>query len=66
MDDINKMIKKFNRSIDFSDKPTGFFGFLRDTFVQLARRRKLLHDGRVWKRWTIRHSDIKTIHMNPS
>lgn len=35
--DIAKMMKKFNRNIDFSDKPTGFFGFLREFFEQLAK-----------------------------
>lgn len=35
--DIVKMMKKFNRNIDFSDKSTGFFGFLRETFEQLAK-----------------------------
>ncbi|KAF2096366.1 DnaJ-domain-containing protein [Rhizodiscina lignyota] len=37
VDDITKMMKKFNRGIDFSDMPTGFYGFLRDTFAQLAK-----------------------------
>ncbi|MBE7182237.1 MAG: DnaJ domain-containing protein, partial [Terriglobus roseus] len=36
-DDIARMLKKFNRNIDFSDQPTGFYGFLRETFDQLAK-----------------------------
>ncbi|KAF2086320.1 DnaJ-domain-containing protein [Saccharata proteae CBS 121410] len=36
-DDITRMMRKFNGRVDFSDSPTGFFGFLRDTFDTLAR-----------------------------
>lgn len=31
------MLRRFNGSVAFSDAPSGFFGFLRDTFAQLAR-----------------------------
>lgn len=36
-DDIARMIRKFNSSVDFSDSPSGFFGYLRETFAQLAK-----------------------------
>jgi DnaJ family protein A protein 5 len=31
------MFRKFNGNVDFSDAPSGFFGFLRETFEQLAK-----------------------------
>jgi DnaJ homolog subfamily A member 5 len=31
------MIRSFNSRIEFSDSPTGFYGFLRETFEKLAR-----------------------------
>ncbi|KAF2500647.1 DnaJ-domain-containing protein [Lophium mytilinum] len=36
-EDIARMLRKFHGGIDFSDAPSGFFGFLRDTFATLAR-----------------------------
>lgn len=36
-DDITRMFRKFNGNVDFSDAPSGFFGFLRETFEQLAK-----------------------------
>ncbi|PVI07013.1 DnaJ-domain-containing protein [Periconia macrospinosa] len=36
-DDISRMMGKFRANIDFSDSPNGFFGFVRETFEQLAR-----------------------------
>ena len=35
-DDVTRLIRKFNSNIEFSDSPTGFFGFLRETFDRLA------------------------------
>lgn len=40
-DDITAMLAKFHRRVDYSDSPTGFFGFLRDTFDRLAREEQL-------------------------
>lgn len=37
VDDISRMMRKFHGGIEFSDSPSGFFGFLRDTFETLAR-----------------------------
>jgi DnaJ family protein A protein 5 len=34
------MMGKFRGSVDFSDSPNGFFGFVRDTFEQLAKEEK--------------------------
>ncbi|KAJ9628813.1 hypothetical protein H2203_002716 [Taxawa tesnikishii (nom. ined.)] len=36
-DDIARMVRKFNSGVEFSDSPSGFFGFLRETFEQLAK-----------------------------
>jgi DnaJ family protein A protein 5 len=36
-DDLARLLRKFNSGVDFSDAPSGFFGFLRETFEQLAR-----------------------------
>lgn len=36
-EEVVAMMRKFNRGIDFSDAPSGFFGFLKETFEQLAR-----------------------------
>ncbi|KAK3062547.1 hypothetical protein LTS18_003840 [Coniosporium uncinatum] len=38
------MLGKFNRNVDFSDSPNGFFGFLRETFDQLAREEQAAAD----------------------
>ncbi|KAI5361319.1 Putative DnaJ domain, Zinc finger C2H2-type, Zinc finger C2H2 superfamily [Septoria linicola] len=35
--DINNIVGKFNRNVEFSDSPSGFFGFLRETFDHLAQ-----------------------------
>ena len=40
-DDITRMFRRFNGSVDFSDLPTGFYGFLRETFSTLAREEEL-------------------------
>ncbi|KAI6842405.1 DnaJ-domain-containing protein [Hortaea werneckii] len=36
-DDLARMVGKFNKNVDFSDAPSGFFGYLRETFEQLAK-----------------------------
>lgn len=40
-EDITAMLAKFHGKIDHSDAPTGFFGFLRETFDKLAREEQL-------------------------
>jgi DnaJ family protein A protein 5 len=35
------MLAKFHGKVDYSDAPTGFFGFLRETFEKLAREEQL-------------------------
>jgi DnaJ family protein A protein 5 len=35
-DDIARMMGKFRANVDFSDSPNGFYGFIRETFEQLA------------------------------
>ena len=40
-EDITLMLGKFHGKVDYSDSPTGFFGFLRDTFDKLAREEQL-------------------------
>lgn len=36
-DDITRLISSFNGKVEFTDAPSGFFGFLHETFTQLAR-----------------------------
>ncbi|KAG9568111.1 DnaJ-domain-containing protein, partial [Aureobasidium melanogenum] len=36
-EDLARMLRKFNSGVDFTDAPSGFFGFLRETFDQLAK-----------------------------
>ncbi|KAK5126432.1 hypothetical protein LTR85_010668 [Meristemomyces frigidus] len=40
-DDLARMVRKFNSGIEFSDASSGFFGFLRETFEQLAREEEI-------------------------
>ncbi|KAK8201592.1 hypothetical protein M8818_005846 [Zalaria obscura] len=40
-DDIARMVRKFNSGVDFSDAPSGFFGYLRETFEQLAKEEEI-------------------------
>ncbi|KAF1946581.1 DnaJ-domain-containing protein [Clathrospora elynae] len=35
--DLTRMMAKFSRNVEFTDAPDGFFGFVRETFAQLAR-----------------------------
>ncbi|KAL1602700.1 hypothetical protein SLS60_006120 [Paraconiothyrium brasiliense] len=43
-EDISRMMGKFRSNIDFTDSPTGFFGFVRETFDQLAREEERAGD----------------------
>lgn len=36
-DDLTRLVRKFNRNVEFTDSPSGFFGFIRETFEQLAQ-----------------------------
>lgn len=36
-DDLARIVRKFNGSVEFSDAPSGFFGFLREHFDHLAK-----------------------------
>ena len=40
-DDLARLVRKFNSNIDFSDAPSGFFGFVRETFDQLAKEEEV-------------------------
>ncbi|KAF2869067.1 hypothetical protein BDV95DRAFT_620950 [Massariosphaeria phaeospora] len=42
--DITRIMAKFRGDVQFSDSPTGFFGFLRDTFEQLVREEEYAGD----------------------
>ncbi|EON67033.1 hypothetical protein W97_06150 [Coniosporium apollinis CBS 100218] len=43
-DDITRLMGKFSRNVDFTDSPTGFFGFLRETFEHLAKEEEAAAD----------------------
>lgn len=36
-EDLARLLRKFNSGVGFTDAPSGFFGFLRETFDQLAK-----------------------------
>ncbi|CAD0085397.1 unnamed protein product [Aureobasidium mustum] len=36
-EDLARMLRKFNSGVEFTDAPSGFFGYLRETFDQLAK-----------------------------
>lgn len=40
-DDLARLINKFRGKVEFSDAPSGFFGFLRETFAQLAKEEEI-------------------------
>ncbi|KAK7528113.1 putative DnaJ like protein subfamily C member 21 [Phyllosticta citriasiana] len=40
-DDIARMMKKFNSRVEYSDEPTGFFGYLRGVFETLAKEERV-------------------------
>lgn len=43
-DDLVRLVRKFNSNVEFSDGPSGFFGFLRETFDQLAKEEVIAAD----------------------
>jgi DnaJ family protein A protein 5 len=43
-DDLARMMGKFRGNVDFSDSPNGFFGFVRETFEQLAQEEEYAAD----------------------
>ncbi|KAF2444289.1 DnaJ-domain-containing protein [Karstenula rhodostoma CBS 690.94] len=43
-EDISRMMGRFRSNVDFTDSPTGFFGFLRETFDTLAREEERAGD----------------------
>jgi DnaJ family protein A protein 5 len=42
--DLTRMMGKFRGNVDFSDSPTGFFGYVRETFEQLAKEEEYAAD----------------------
>lgn len=42
--ELQAMIGKFNSTIEFSDSPSGFFGFVRETFEHLAKEEEIAAD----------------------
>ena len=40
-DDLARMVRKFNSNVEFTDSPSGFFGFVRETFEQLATEEEI-------------------------
>lgn len=43
-DELARMMGKFRGNVDFSDSPNGFFGFVRETFEQLAKEEEYAAD----------------------
>ncbi|KJY00340.1 DnaJ-domain-containing protein [Zymoseptoria brevis] len=43
-DDLARLVRKFNSNVEFSDAPSGFFGFIRETFDQLAKEEEVAAD----------------------
>jgi len=43
-DDLARLVRKFNSNVEFSDAPSGFFGYLRETFEQLAKEEDIAAD----------------------
>lgn len=35
-DELTRLVRKFNSNVEFTDSPSGFFGFVRETFEKLA------------------------------
>lgn len=40
-DDLARLISKFNKNVEFNDAPSGFFGYLRETFEKLAKEEEI-------------------------
>ncbi|KAF2827620.1 DnaJ-domain-containing protein [Ophiobolus disseminans] len=43
-EELTRMMGRFRGNVDFSDAPSGFFGFVRDTFEQLAKEEEYAAD----------------------
>jgi DnaJ family protein A protein 5 len=43
-DDLARLVRKFNSNVEFSDAPSGFFGFIREMFEQLAKEEEIAAD----------------------
>jgi DnaJ family protein A protein 5 len=42
--DLTRMMGKFRGNVDFSDSPNGFFGYVRETFQELAKEEEYAAD----------------------
>lgn len=40
-DDLARLVRKFNSNVEFTDAPSGFFGFVRETFEKLAEEEEI-------------------------
>ncbi len=40
-DDLARIVRKWSSNVEFSDAPSGFFGFVRETFEQLAKEEEI-------------------------
>jgi len=40
-DDITRLLRRFNGNVKYTDAPSGFFGFLRETFETLAKEEEV-------------------------
>lgn len=43
-DDLARMLRKFSSNVEFSDGPSGFYGYLRETFEGLAKEEEIAAD----------------------
>lgn len=43
-DDLARMVSKFNSKVEYTDSPSGFFGYLRERFEQLAKEEEVAAD----------------------
>lgn len=43
-DDLARMVSKFNNHVEFTDSPSGFFGYLREQFEQLVKEEEIAAD----------------------
>lgn len=40
-DDLARMVSKFNSKVEYTDSPSGFYGYLRERFEQLAKEEEV-------------------------
>ncbi|KAL1303100.1 hypothetical protein AAFC00_006541 [Neodothiora populina] len=40
-DDLVRVMSRFNKNVEFSDAPSGFYGYLREIFEQLAKEEEI-------------------------